>query len=304
MLMAAVARYVTLQRNLGLCFKEQERHLIAYAQYAEVAGDAFVTTARLHLWASAAQSPGQARVRYDTARRFAVFLKAEDARHDVPPAGAFGRGRRPRPVPHLLSSGEIAAIMAAALKLAPQGTISPLTYHHLFGLMAATGLRISEALALRRDDLTDDGLVVRSGKFGKSRLVPLHPSTRAALERYLVVRSGVRTGSDDLFVVRHGGAPSATRVYCVFVRLARELGFRGPPGTRGPRVHDLRHTFAVRALEACPPDRAAVSRQMLALSTYLGHVDAAATYWYLQATPVLLDAIAAAAEQAFAGGAA
>ena len=95
-----------------------------------------------------------------------------------------------------------------------------------------------------------------------------------------------------------------SRVYCVFVRLARALGIRGVLGARGPRLHDLRHSFAVRSLEACPPDPAAVTRHMLALSTYMGHADVAATYWYLQATPVLLNGIAAAAEQAFAGGAA
>ena len=103
-------------------------------------------------------------------------------------------------------------------------------------------------------------------------------------------------------MVKHGRAPSKVRVYCVFVRLARALGIRGAPGARGPRLHDLRHSFAVRSLTACPSDRTAVTRHMLALGTYMGHVDVAATYWYLQATPILLNGIAAQAEQAFAGG--
>ena len=214
---------------------------------------------------------GSARVRYDTVRRFAAFLKAEDGRHEAPPAGAFGRGRRPRPAPYLLTLGEIAAIMTAALALPPHGMVSSLTYHHLFGLLATTGLRISEAVALKRDDLTDEGLIVRRGKFGKSRLVPLHPSTRAALGRYLAARDRLGAGGDDLFVVKHGRAPTKTRVYCVFVRLARVLGIRGAPGTGGPRIHDLRHTFAIRSLEACAAPTAAVTRHMLALSTYIGH---------------------------------
>jgi integrase len=303
MLIAHVERYVALQRSLGLRFDQQERLLVLYARFASSAGDTFVTTQRIHAWSSGASSPGQARARYDTVRKFASFLKAEDDRHEVPPAGAFGRGKRQRPAPYLLKPSEIAAIMAAALALPPQETVSPLTYHHLFGLLAATGLRISEALALRRDDLTDDGLLVRRGKFDKCRLVPLHPSTRVALGRYLAARDRFGAGGDDLFVVGHGRAPTKTRVYCVFVRLARALGIRGAPGVRGPRLHDLRHSFAVRSLEACAPDRGAVTRHMLALSTYMGHADVAATYWYLEATPILLNGIAAAAEQAFAGGA-
>jgi integrase/recombinase XerD len=303
MLMADVERYVALQRGLGLSFDEPKRLLVLFARFASAAGDAFVTTRRLRAWSGDASTPGQARARYDAVRRFALFLKAEDERHEVPPAGAFGRGRRRRPAPYLLSLGEIAAIMDAALALPPQKEVSPLTYHHLFGLLAATGLRISEALGLKRDDLTDDGLVVRSGKFGKSRLVPLHATTREALDRYLIARYRLGIGGDDLFVVRHGRAPTATRVYCVFVRIARALGIRGAPGAPGPRLHDLRHSFAARSLEDCASDRSAVTRHMLALSTYLGHADIAATYWYLEATPVLLNGIAAAAERAFAGDA-
>jgi integrase/recombinase XerD len=302
--MAHLERYVTLQRSLGLRFKEQERLLIHYARFASAAGDGFVETQRVCAWSREATSPAQARVRYDTVRRFAAFLRAEDGRHEVPPSGAFGRGRRPRPAPYVLSPGEIAAIMTAALEVSPKATISPLTYHHLFGLLAATGLRISEALALKCDDFTDDGLVVRNAKFGKSRLLPLHSSARAALNRYLAARDRLGARGEDLFVVKHGRAPSKVRVYCVFVRLARALGIRGAPGARGPRLHDLRHSFAVRSLTACSPNRTAVTRHMLALSTYMGHADVASTYWYLQATPVLLHSIAAAAEQAFAGGAA
>ena len=195
MLMAHVERYVALQRSLGLRFDQQERLLVLYARFASSAGDTFVTTQRIHAWSSGASSPGQARARYDTVRKFATFLKAENGRHEVPPAGAFGRGKRQRPAPYLLKPSEIAAIMAAALSLPPQETVSPLTYHHLFGLLAATGLRISEALALRRDDLTDDGLVVRRGKFDKCRLVPLHPSTRVALGRYLAARDRFGAGA-------------------------------------------------------------------------------------------------------------
>jgi integrase len=194
--------------------------------------------------------------------------------------------------------------MQAALDLPPKGKISPHTYHYLFGLLAATGLRLSEALSLQRDDFTDDGLIIRNGKFGKQRLLPIQPSTRKALEAYIAVRRKLDAHGNDLFVHIRGHAPSTTRAYITFVRLARELGFRGPPGYPGMRVHDLRHTFAVRSLESCPREREAIRHHMAALSAYMGHADVANTYWYLEATPVLLRDIAAASEQLFLGDAA
>jgi integrase len=191
--------------------------------------------------------------------------------------------------------------MTAALELPPKGSISPHTYHHLFGLLAATGLRISEALALKRDDLCDDGLIVRKGKFSKSRLLPIHMTTRQAFDRYLTIRDRLNAGGDDLFVVTTGRAPQKSTAYQVFRRLAHQVGIRDLGSTPGSRVHDLRHTFAVRSLEACAPDRSAIAAHMLALSTYLGHTEVAHTYWYLEATPVLLRGIAEASEQLFDG---
>jgi integrase len=194
--------------------------------------------------------------------------------------------------------------MAAALDLPPKGTISPHTYHCLFGLLAATGLRISEALALQCDDLGEDGLIIRNGKFGKQRLVALQPSTRQALEAYLATRARLGATGNDLFVTIRGRAPHKVRAHIVFVRLARQLGYRGPTGTAGMRMHDLRHTFAVRSLESCPPDREAVAHHMAGLSVYLGHASVANTYWYVEATPVLLRDIAVASEHLYLGEAA
>src|SRR5262249_26143879 len=148
MLSSHVARYVTLQRRLGLRFDAQKRTLELYASFAEAHGDQFIHTSRIHDWCATASSPNRARTRFDRVRRFCLFLNAENPRHEIPPANVFGRGKRPRPAPHILEPGQIQAIMRAALDLPPKGTISPHTYHHLFGLLAATGLRISEALAL------------------------------------------------------------------------------------------------------------------------------------------------------------
>lgn len=299
MLNTDVARYVALHRRLGLKFNEQSRILNLYARYAESHGDRYTLINRIHDWCATASSPVQSRFRFKTVRRFCTFLNAEDPRHEIPPAGAFGRGKRPRPAPHLLEPYQIRAIMDAALDLPPKGAISPYTYHYLFGLLAATGLRISEALALQFDDLTDDGLIVRNGKFGRSRLLPLHATTRQALTNYMAIRTKFGGDGDDLFVLKTGRAPSKVRVHVVFVQLARQLGLRGPTGTPGPRLHDLRHSFAVRSLKACTQDRQTVAHHMAALSTYLGHTDIAHTYWYLEATPVLMHSIAAASEQLF-----
>ena len=186
--------------------------------------------------------------------------------------------------------------MAAAASLSPAGTIRPLTFATLFGLLAATGMRISEALALRLSDITEDGLVIEKTKFKKSRLLPLHSSTRQALDAYLEARLRVVADSDAMLVGNTGEAVAYTTANAVFLRLARSIGLRGAFGSGGARIHDLRHTFAVRSLEACPADTEAVSRHIVGLSTYLGHAHVTDTYWYLQASPALTTHIAAAGE--------
>ena len=183
----------------------------------------------------------------------------------------------------------------------PAGTIAPLTWHYLFGLVAATGLRIGEARALTFDDITPDGLIVRDTKFGKSRMVALHPTTRTALNRYLVARCKEKTQDEHLFVLGTGRPPGKTRASAVFLELAEQTGIREPGATRGPSSHSLRHSFAVRSLENLEPG-ADPGRHMLALATYLGHVDVSGTYWYLDSTPVLLRGIAEAAEQIHMNG--
>jgi len=298
-----VDRYINLHRALGKRFTKHEKSLREFAAFAADRSDLHVTAALILEWAGSAATPNSAKDRYDQARAFAMFLHAEDVQHEVPVAGLFGRSRRRRPAPHILSQDQINGILAEALQVPGLSPISPHTYHTLFGLLASTGLRISEALSLRCDDLTEDGLMIRKGKFGKSRQVPLHSSTRAALERYLERRRIVRDAGHDLFVLGHGHAPTATRAHVVFVRIVRKLGYRSPTGP-GPRLHDLRHTFAVRSLETCGNDPKSVLRHMRALSTYLGHVDINNTYWYLEATPVLLQIIATQAEETWIGGAA
>lgn len=303
MLIDDVTRYVAIYRRLGRSFAEQSRTLHLFARFATARGDSHVRLACVHDWCATASSSNRARTCYDAVRRLAVFLNAEDPRHEVPPAGAFGRGKRPRPAPHLLTPGQIRAILDAALELGPKGSISPHTFHFLFGLLAATGMRISEALALQPCDIGPDGLTIRNGKFGKSRLVPIHTSTQRALAEYAAIRQDMKAHGDAFFVLGSGRAPSKVRAHAVFVQIARNLGMRPHErGSPGPRLHDLRHSFAVRSLEACLHDQQAIAHHMAGLSTYLGHTSMAHTYWYLEATPVLMHSIAAAGEHLFAEG--
>ena len=300
MLIEHVARYIELHRSLGYKYVEQKRTLLNYARFALSEGDRWTRTDSILEWCRQAASVDRARRKLGVIRHFAKFLHAEDDRNEVPPRYAFGRMRNARPSPHLLTREQVRQVMKAALRTRPAGTITPLTWHYLFGLMAVTGLRVSEALALRLADITVDGLVVRDSKFGKSRLLPLHHSTQAALNDYLVIRRCVFRSNDHLFVLASGRTPGAGSTYGAFVRLLRELGIRGERGMRGPRLHDLRHSFCAWSLEGMRlgDER---SRSMLALSTYLGHANIANTYWYLKATPVLLRRISETAERAQTG---
>ena len=296
MLRIQADRYVEFNRSFGLKYDTNALIIRRFIEYAEPFGDTLLYTHRVVAWSKLASTQEAARRRYDCVRRFCVFMNGEDSRHEVPPRGWFGEGQPRRPTPHIFQAEDVRRIMDEALLQGPPGSICPHTFHHIFGLLAGTGLRVSEALRLTFSDVTDDGLLIRKSKGDQSRLVPLHDTTRTALDRFLEIRRKVRTASDELFIVSHGRAPTKTRVHVVFVEILRRLGLRGPTGTPGPRLHDLRHSFAVRSLEQCPHDATSVSRHIEALSTYLGHSKPQATYWYLEATPVLLRQIAKANE--------
>jgi integrase len=231
-------------------------------------------------------------------------MRAEDLRHQVPAADALGHAVAKRCSPYIYSADELARLLRAAGALQPEGSIRAIMYATLFGLLAATGMRIAEALALQIDDLIADGLVVQETKFQKSRLLPLHATARLALERYLVARQRMAAMDRALFISVAGRPLSYNTVRGVFLQLLDRTNLRGAHSGRDPRIHDLRHTFAVRSLEQCRHDRAAVARHIVALSTYLGHAHVTDTYWYLQATPTLMSQIAEAGEALLTGGAA
>jgi integrase len=302
MLSEAITRYVALHQAMGFKFRNQAGVLRHFAAFAELRGDDHVRTETVLAWAAEAPSAAGRRGRLLIVRRFAQHMQAEDERYEVPSAHAFGRAKRPPRMPHIYTPDDIRLLLHAAAQLTPIGSMRPLTYMTLFALLASTGLRISEALALQPDQLTPAGLLIAQTKFRKSRLVPLHPTAQQGLHRYLVRRRQVGGTCRSLFVSLWGTGLTYSTVYPVFLDLMRSIGLRGGPGSPGPCIHDLRHTFAVRALEQCTGSEEEIGRHVLALSTYLGHAHPSDTYYYLQATPKLLEGIARAGERLFQEG--
>lgn len=291
-------RYIALRRALGYKLVKAARHLQAFARFATERGDTHIRTTTVLAWVTAVgQTQGARDRRLVDVALFARFLHAEDARHQIPSSDLFAP-RRLRPIPYIYTSDEITRILDAAGELRRQQP-NPLRrqlYVTMFGLIAATGLRVSEAIALRLDDVWPDGVLhIRETKFRKSRLVPLHLTVDHAVGRYLTARRQLASASEYLFPsVAHKALCPSTVNYTFRCVLRRAK--IAPDRPRQPRIHDLRHTFATRVLEQCGAERRAVARHFVALSTYLGHVDIRQTYWYLQATPEMMTDIAAAAE--------
>lgn len=300
MLMTHVDRYLLLRQGLGFKLGNAARHLRAFAGFAAARGDTHIVAATAVDWAAAAPSPNARHTRLRDVVHLARFLHAENRAHEVPPSALFP-APKVRPLPYIYTSGELAQIIEAAGRLRQTYPLRREAYATLLGLIAATGLRVSEALNLRFDDLQPDGvLLIRRTKFGKHRLVPLHPTAAHALDRYLERRCKLPVVDDHVFLsVKNRRLPGRT-VNDTFRRIVR-LTDVARDRARPCRIHDLRHTFATRSLEQCSTRREAVSRHVVALATYLGHTDIVHTYWYLEATPELMTDIAAAAEALIAG---
>ena len=301
MLIAAVETYLAVRRTAGFQLKPTESYLRSFARFATAHGQTHVVTRTVIDWTTTAASEAQRHNRLMAVLRFARFMHAEDPRHELPPEHLFC-GRRQRPIPYIFGADEIQHLLACARRLGPPGSLRPSTYSTLFGLLAATGMRPSEALALELRDLTPDGLLIRESKFKKSRLLPLHDTTRAALEQYLSRRRRVAGDDPHLFVSRRGGKLSHATAVKTFHDIVTAAGIPREPGQPRPRLMDLRHTFAVRGLESCPGSRDQVGRHMLALTTYMGHAKVESTYWYLESTPELMTDIARCCEAFVKGG--
>lgn len=296
----AVDNYLALRRRAGFVLSNAEYLLRSFATFAAECQQQHICTATVIDWASQASSLAQRHTRYRAVCDFAQHVRLEDPQHELPPPNHFGH-RKTRRVPHIYSTAEIDRLILAAKQLPSCDTLRPQTYATLISLLAATGLRISEALHLLVSDVTPDGLLIRKTKFQKTLLVSLHETAVAGLRRYLTQCRGVHLDGDHVFVGDSGQPLAYGTVYRVFGTLLNSAGLLPTRGHR-PRLHELRHTFAVRALESTPAGRQRIGQHMLALATYLGHVSIDSTYWYLEFTPELLADIATAGEVFLCGG--
>ena len=289
-MLKAIEAYLALRRATGFAMLNAEYLLKSFAAFATERGQTHVHTQTAIDWAARGPSVAQRDVRLKAVCRFARHVRVEDARHEVPPGNHFG-ARKTRRLPHIYSAGEIDRLIEAALRLRPKGGLRSRTYATLIALLSVTGLRISEALKLTVADVTRDGLLIRETKFRKTRLVPLHDTAVAGLKRYLARR-------------RPRSEAEPVRYIAVKETFDRLVGRAGIvlAAKRRPRLHDLRHTFAVRALQGSPADRSRSGAHMVALATYMGHVNIYATYWYLEATADLMRDVAAAGEGFVAEG--
>ena len=301
MLSNAVNTYLSVRRAVGFKLETVEGYLRSYANFATARGDIRVVSNTSIEWAGLATLQNQRANRLNVVIRFARFARAEDSCHEIPPANIFC-GRRYRRTPYIFTDEEVQRLMLHAARLGPPGTLRPHTYSTVFGLLASTGLRISEALSLRFDDVTPEGLVIRETKFRKSRLVALHETAALALRHYLLRRGKFANCDDHVFVSCRGGKLSYKIAATTFQEVLKAAGVQGKPNGPKPRLHDFRHRFAVKALQACPDGRDRVTRHMLALSTYMGHACLRSTYWYLESTPQLMKDIAGVCESFLQGG--
>lgn len=296
----AAEDYLAMRRSLGYKLERQGAMLTDFIGYLEDAGAATVTVEAALAWAvlPAGAAPVWHKHRLSTARGFAAYLKTLDSACQVPPRRLLA-GPAERVMPYLYSQEEITALVQAAGTLARP--LQAATYQALISLLAVTGLRAGEAIRLARADVgLDTALItVANTKFGKSRLVPLHPATAGMLRRYAARRDELSPApAADAFFLSSTCRPLLiTSIDATFARLLGMAGITVPPGHARPRVHDLRHTMAVNTLLEWYRSGADVPALMPSLSTWLGHGDPASTFWYLHASPELF-ALAAGMLQA------
>ncbi len=293
----ALSQYVTVRRALGTRLTEPAVTLGQFVTFLEGEGSARITTKLALQWAMAPQAvqPATWARRLSMVRQFAVWLSAFDPQTEVPPPRLLPARRRRRR-PHIFTDDEIGRLMAeAARRRSPTG-LRALTYAALLGVLASTGLRPGEPLALDRTDVDlESGILsIRQTKFGKSRVVPFEPSTRDALRQYAERRDAlcVRPQSPAFFLSERGRRVHGGSARRMFAMLSCAVGLRPATGSkrwgRGPRLQDFRHTFATRRLVEWYRAGLDVERELPKLSTYLGHVEVGLTYWYIEAIPELL----------------
>ena len=301
----AVADYLAVRRVLGYKLDKAEKLLAQFVTYLEDLGEQRVTIETAVAWASLPSGAHQSWLssRLSVVRRFAVHLHGIDPSNEVPPADLLP-GRSRRATPYFYSDEDIATLIAAAGTLDPPHRVA--TYQTLIGLLAITGIRVGEAINLDHTDFdaTNGVLIVRKGKFGKSRELPLHPSTVSALKNYLCRddRPIRRPSTSALFVSMTGSRLLYCNVQKTFSHLVCQIGIKPRSALCRPRLHDIRHSYAVRTILDGYRDVGDPGARLALLSTYLGHVDPGKTYWYLSAAPELLELAGERLEHRLGGG--
>ena len=291
----SVDAYIALRRGLGFKLRWTDQLLAQFAHYCEAAGSELVTIDLALAWARLPQSgqPSWWARRLSVVRPFARYMHAFDGRHEVPPRDLLPAGSQ-RAEPFIYTDAEVVALMTATDRL--RHPLKVATYRTYIGLLAVTGMRASEAINLDRHDVqwSDSLLVVHNGKFGKSREVVLHQTTLEALRHYdhQRQRSVPRPESPAFFVSSAGRRLVYANVQHTFHSLTQRVGLKARSNRCRPRIHDLRHAFAVNALVGWYRDGLDVAARRHLLTTYLGHVAPASTYWYLSATPELMQILA------------
>jgi integrase len=299
-----VQEYLAVRRALGFKLVGEGQLLAEFVKFADTVGERTITTQTALEWAMLPRSDSHNYLsrRLRAVRGFARYLQTLDPACEVPPSELLPASKY-RPAPYLYRDREILALMAAASGLRPP--LRAATFQTLIGLLACTGLRIGETIHLDREDFdpAHGVLTVRDSKFGKSREVLLHQSTVLALSDYAEVRDRLcpHAKEPSFFITTRGTRPAHPTIYKPFRALLDQVGVRHPSSSRRVRIHDLRHSFAVRTLLGWYRDGGDVAARMPLLSTYLGHVDPAATYWYLSAAPELLGLAAERLEIASGG---
>jgi integrase len=305
-LQEAMQDYLALRRSLGFKLKKHSRFLKEFELFLEQAGTSRITSRLALQWATEPQYLPQAEwaARLSVVRGFARYWSATDPLTEIPPDGLLPY-RPARAKPHLYSDEQILQLLVTARNMTATHSLQPWTYYCLLGLLAVTGLRISEALNLRSTDVdwTEGILTIRGAKFGKSRLIPLHASSLHVLSDYSARRDRLFADrkAPFFFCSRYGGRLDEGQVRRVFYMISRQIGIRGASASRGPRLHDFRHRFAVQTLLRWHRTGEDVQRRLPILSTYLGHGHVTDTYWYVTGTPELMAAVGHRLDQRWEG---
>jgi integrase len=290
----SLEEYLALRRALGFKLNDAQRLLSRFLDFLERHDSAHITSELALQWAtqSPTTSPAEGARRLTLVRGFARFRAAMDPQTQIPAIGLLS-ARPQRAVPYLYSETEVVRLLEAAAQLPSPTGLRARTAVAALGLLSVTGMRVGELLALDDPDvdLTLGEVTIRHGKFDKARVLPLHTTTQEVLRAYAAARDRVFpiAPTPSFLVSEHGTRLSRWSLRNAFVKLSRQIGLRGATDRHGPRLHDFRHRFAVEVLLRWYREDVDVERHLPELSTYLGHVKVADTFWYLSATPELLQ---------------